>query len=108
MQGEFVLDFAVWLEHWASHHITLLWRIHRMHHADNGFDFTTGMGGTRVEFGTGFQADISDNAEVWTQLKGAYGLSWFSAAWRTLFLLMFCSFAITLFILAIIMLGLTG
>jgi sterol desaturase/sphingolipid hydroxylase (fatty acid hydroxylase superfamily) len=39
----FILDFAVWLEHWASHKIPLLWRIHRMHHADNGFDFTTAL-----------------------------------------------------------------
>ena len=38
-----VLDFAVWLEHVASHKIPLLWRIHRMHHADNGFDVTTGL-----------------------------------------------------------------
>ncbi|WP_099867892.1 sterol desaturase family protein [Pararhizobium haloflavum] len=39
----FILDFVIWLEHWASHHIPLLWRIHRMHHADNGFDFTTAL-----------------------------------------------------------------
>jgi len=39
----------------------------------DGFDITTGMGGTRVELGTGFQANLSDNAEVWTQVKGAYG-----------------------------------
>jgi sterol desaturase/sphingolipid hydroxylase (fatty acid hydroxylase superfamily) len=38
-----VLDFAVWLEHVASHKIPLLWRIHRMHHADTGFDVTTGL-----------------------------------------------------------------
>lgn len=38
-----ILDFAVWLEHVASHKIPLLWRIHRMHHADNGFDVTTGL-----------------------------------------------------------------
>ncbi|VVT32745.1 sterol desaturase family protein [Rhizobium sp. EC-SD404] len=38
-----VLDFAIWLEHWASHRFPLLWRIHRMHHADNGFDFTTAL-----------------------------------------------------------------
>jgi sterol desaturase/sphingolipid hydroxylase (fatty acid hydroxylase superfamily) len=38
-----VLDFAVWLEHWASHKIPLLWRIHRMHHADTGFDLTTAL-----------------------------------------------------------------
>ena len=38
-----MLDFAVWLEHVASHKIPILWRIHRMHHADNGFDVTTGL-----------------------------------------------------------------
>lgn len=38
-----VLDFAVWLEHVASHRIPLLWRIHRMHHADTGFDVTTAL-----------------------------------------------------------------
>ncbi|WP_157017740.1 sterol desaturase family protein [Mesorhizobium xinjiangense] len=38
-----LLDFAVWLEHVASHKIPLLWRIHRMHHADIGFDVTTGL-----------------------------------------------------------------
>ncbi|MCB1381581.1 MAG: sterol desaturase family protein [Notoacmeibacter sp.] len=37
------LDFAVWLEHLASHKIPLLWRIHRMHHADQGFDLTTAL-----------------------------------------------------------------
>ncbi|MBO6900764.1 MAG: sterol desaturase family protein [Rhizobiaceae bacterium] len=39
----FILDFAVWLEHVASHKIPLLWRIHRMHHADTGFDVTTAL-----------------------------------------------------------------
>ncbi|MBA3446748.1 MAG: sterol desaturase family protein [Pseudaminobacter sp.] len=38
-----ILDFSVWLEHVASHKIPLLWRIHRMHHADPGFDVTTGL-----------------------------------------------------------------
>lgn len=38
-----VLDFAVWLEHVASHRIPLLWRVHRMHHADTGFDVTTAL-----------------------------------------------------------------
>ena len=47
-------------------------------------------------------------AHMFAQLKGAYGLSWFSAAWRTLFLLMFSSIAFSLFVLAIIALGLTG
>jgi sterol desaturase/sphingolipid hydroxylase (fatty acid hydroxylase superfamily) len=35
------LDFAVWLSHWASHKVPLLWRIHRMHHSDVAFDVTT-------------------------------------------------------------------
>ncbi len=36
-----VLDFAVWLEHVASHKIPIFWRIHRMHHSDVEFDLTT-------------------------------------------------------------------
>lgn len=38
-----VLDFAVWFEHLVSHKFPLLWRIHRMHHADTGFDVTTAL-----------------------------------------------------------------
>ncbi|MCC0034922.1 MAG: sterol desaturase family protein [Hoeflea sp.] len=38
-----VLDFAVWLEHVISHKWQWLWRIHRMHHADTGFDLTTAL-----------------------------------------------------------------
>ncbi len=38
-----ILDFIVWVEHWASHKIPLLWRIHRMHHSDTGFDLTTAL-----------------------------------------------------------------
>jgi sterol desaturase/sphingolipid hydroxylase (fatty acid hydroxylase superfamily) len=38
-----VLDFAVWLEHVVSHKWPLLWRIHRVHHADPGFDLTTAL-----------------------------------------------------------------
>ncbi|MEO1748322.1 MAG: sterol desaturase family protein, partial [Pseudomonadota bacterium] len=38
-----ILDFAVWLEHVVSHKWPLLWRIHRMHHADQGFDLTTAL-----------------------------------------------------------------
>ncbi|MDO9416320.1 sterol desaturase family protein [Pararhizobium sp.] len=37
------LDFAIWFEHVMSHRIPLLWRIHRMHHADTGFDVTTAL-----------------------------------------------------------------
>lgn len=47
-------------------------------------------------------------AHMFAQLKGAYSLSWFSAGWRTLVLLIFCTWVISLFFLSIIMLGLTG
>lgn len=45
---------------------------------------------------------------MFAQLKGTYGLSVWSALWRTLFLLIFCLFVFCLFILAIVLLGLTG
>ncbi|AKI02323.1 sterol desaturase [Hoeflea sp. IMCC20628] len=38
-----ILDFSVWLEHVVSHKWPWLWRIHRMHHADTGFDLTTAL-----------------------------------------------------------------
>jgi len=38
-----VLDFSVWLEHWASHKLPILWRIHKMHHADIDLDVTTAL-----------------------------------------------------------------
>lgn len=38
-----VLDFAVWFQHWAAHKIPLLWRIHRVHHADGDMDVTTAL-----------------------------------------------------------------
>lgn len=38
-----ILDFAVWFEHVVSHKIPILWRIHRMHHSDTGFDVTTAL-----------------------------------------------------------------
>ncbi|MES2833418.1 MAG: DUF3667 domain-containing protein [Pseudomonadota bacterium] len=45
---------------------------------------------------------------MFVQLKGAYGLSIFSATWRTIALMVFCNFTIALFAIAIVMLGLTG
>ncbi|WP_299423933.1 sterol desaturase family protein [uncultured Shimia sp.] len=35
------LDFAIWLQHLITHKIPLLWRLHRVHHADPDFDVTT-------------------------------------------------------------------
>lgn len=44
-------------------------------------------------------------AHMFFQLKGAYGLGWFSAAWRSVLLLVFCAMALGLFGLAILWLG---
>ncbi|MGH7934485.1 MAG: sterol desaturase family protein [Candidatus Binataceae bacterium] len=38
-----VLDLVVYLQHVMFHAVPLLWRIHRMHHADLDFDVTTGV-----------------------------------------------------------------
>lgn len=43
---------------------------------------------------------------VFAQMKGAYSLSWFSALWRTIALLVFCNIVVGLFITAIVYLGL--
>ena len=37
-----VLDLAIYLQHVMVHAIPLLWRLHRVHHADLDFDVTTG------------------------------------------------------------------
>jgi len=37
-----VLDFAIYLQHVLFHAVPLLWRLHRMHHADLDVDVTTG------------------------------------------------------------------
>ena len=36
-----VLDFAIWFQHLVSHKVPVLWRLHRVHHADPDFDVTT-------------------------------------------------------------------
>jgi hypothetical protein len=45
---------------------------------------------------------------MFLQLKGAYDLRIFSALWRTLLLLFFCVLVLTLFMIAIVLLGLGG
>ena len=37
-----VMDFVIWLQHVMVHAIPLLWRLHRVHHADLDYDVTTG------------------------------------------------------------------
>lgn len=36
------LDFFIWLQHVMVHAVPLLWRLHRVHHADLDYDVTTG------------------------------------------------------------------
>jgi sterol desaturase/sphingolipid hydroxylase (fatty acid hydroxylase superfamily) len=37
-----VLDLAIYLQHLMMHRVPLLWRLHRVHHADLDIDMTTG------------------------------------------------------------------
>jgi len=38
-----VLDLAIYTQHVVFHHVSALWRLHRMHHADLDFDVTTAL-----------------------------------------------------------------
>jgi sterol desaturase/sphingolipid hydroxylase (fatty acid hydroxylase superfamily) len=38
-----VLDFTYYAHHYLSHRIGLLWRLHRTHHSDIEYDFSTGV-----------------------------------------------------------------
>ena len=38
-----ILDFAIWLQHLLTHKLPILWRFHRVHHADRDFDVTTAL-----------------------------------------------------------------
>ena len=37
------LDLAIWAQHVATHKIPILWKIHRVHHADRDFDASTAL-----------------------------------------------------------------
>src|SRR5215472_6212757 len=41
--GFLALDLAIYAQHVAFHKVPLLWRLHRMHHADLDIDVTTGL-----------------------------------------------------------------
>jgi len=41
--GVVALDCAIYLQHVMFHAVPILWRFHRMHHADLDFDVTTGL-----------------------------------------------------------------
>jgi len=38
-----LLDFATWFQHWVTHQVPLLWRLHRVHHTDPEIDVTTAL-----------------------------------------------------------------
>jgi sterol desaturase/sphingolipid hydroxylase (fatty acid hydroxylase superfamily) len=38
-----VLDLVIYAQHFIFHHVGVLWRLHRMHHADLDIDVTTGV-----------------------------------------------------------------
>lgn len=41
--GIVLLDFAIYIQHVASHRIPILWHLHKVHHADRDIDVTTGV-----------------------------------------------------------------
>lgn len=41
--GVVLLDLVIYAQHVAFHRVPLLWRLHRMHHADTVLDVTTGL-----------------------------------------------------------------
>ena len=41
--GVIALDLVIYTQHYVFHHVPLLWRLHRMHHADLDIDVTTGV-----------------------------------------------------------------
>jgi sterol desaturase/sphingolipid hydroxylase (fatty acid hydroxylase superfamily) len=43
LMGFAVLDLAIYAQHVAFHKVPLLWRLHRMHHADLDIDVSTGL-----------------------------------------------------------------
>ncbi len=36
------MDFVIWLQHVMVHAVPVMWRVHRVHHADLDYDLTTG------------------------------------------------------------------
>lgn len=38
-----ILDFSIWVQHLITHKIPILWRLHRVHHADRDIDVTTAL-----------------------------------------------------------------
>lgn len=41
--GVLMLDFMIYVQHVVMHKVPILWRLHRLHHADLDYDVTTGI-----------------------------------------------------------------
>ncbi len=41
--GVLILDLAIYLQHLMFHHVPAFWRLHRVHHTDLDFDWSTGI-----------------------------------------------------------------
>ncbi|APX12482.1 sterol desaturase family protein [Tateyamaria omphalii] len=46
-----ILDFIIWAQHLITHKVPILWRLHRVHHADVDMDVTTAIRFHPVEIG---------------------------------------------------------
>lgn len=46
-----ILDFVIWAQHLITHKVPLLWRLHRVHHADLDMDVTTAIRFHPIEIG---------------------------------------------------------
>lgn len=49
--GVIILDFAIYLQHVASHKVPILWRLHKVHHSDRDIDVTTAIRFHPIEIG---------------------------------------------------------
>ena len=57
---------------------------------------------------TGWLIMLGLPAHTYFHLKGAYALGWFSALWRTAFMLTFAVIIMSIFVILIVILGLAG
>ncbi|MEL6449986.1 MAG: sterol desaturase family protein [Pseudomonadota bacterium] len=46
-----ILDFVIWAQHLITHKVPILWRLHRVHHADVDMDVTTAIRFHPIEIG---------------------------------------------------------
>ncbi|MBK7162268.1 MAG: sterol desaturase family protein [Sphingomonadales bacterium] len=54
-----LLDFAMWLQHLLTHKVPLLWRFHKVHHADPDIDVSTAIASTECFVGAGYLLGVA-------------------------------------------------